>query len=167
MPGPMATLAFDAPTLTALVNNLLAQSEKAAVRSVAVERVAEKVRLTLAGVRTGLSVFGMVVPPIDADLVMAGTWNDGRLLLIWELEAVRGIPPMAAKLVGKPTLAKLLVDALGGRWGLDKALVVDSAGNLLLDPAQVAIPGWNGLRIGSLALPDGDAYVVRADFSWC
>lgn len=162
----MATLAFDAATLTALVNNLLALSPTAAVRSIAVERVVGKVRLTLTGVRTGLTVFGMAVPPIDADLLMTGVWKDGRLLLDWELEAVRGIPPMAAKLVGKPTLAKLLVDALGGRWGLDKALSVDTEGNLLLDPAQVAIPGWNGLRIGALALPDGDAYVVRADFSW-
>lgn len=162
----MATLAFDAPTLTGLVNGLLAGSPSPAVKSIAVERVAERVRLTLAGVRTGLTVFGMAVPPIDADLLMAGTWGDGRLLLNWELEAVRGIPPMAAKLLGKPALAKLLVDALGGRWGLDRALAVDGDGNLLLDPAQVAIPGWNGLRIGALALPDGDAYVVRADFAW-
>ncbi len=162
----MATLAFDAATLTALVNDLLALSPTAAVRSIAVARVAERVRLTLTGVRTGLSVFGMAVPPIDADLLMAGTWGNNRLHLAWELEAVRGIPPMAAKLVGKPTLAKLLVDALGGRWGLDKALKVDADGNLLLDPAKVAVPGWNGLRVGSLALPDDDAYVVRADFTW-
>lgn len=162
----MATLAFDAPTLAALVNDLLALSPTAAVRSIAIARLGEHVRLTLTGVRTGLSVFGMAVPPIDADLLMVGSWDKGRLQLAWELEAVRGIPPMAAKLVGKPTLAKLLVDALGGRWGLDKALAVDAEGNLLLDPKKVAVPGWNGLRISGLGLPDGDTYVVRVDFTW-
>ena len=88
------------------------------------------------------------------------------MVIRWELEAVRGIPPMAAKLVGKPTLAKLLIDALGGRWGCDGALSADPAGDLLVEVTRLAIPGWSNVRISSLTIPGNDDYVVTTAFSW-
>ena len=136
------------------------------IREITCARVDDQVHLTLSGVRTGLSVFGMAVPPIDADVVLTGVMEDGRLVMRWELAAVRGIPSMAAKLISKPTLAKLVIDALGGRWGCDRALSADAAGDLLVEVTQLAIPGWTNLRISSLQLPGNDNYVVTTAFSW-
>jgi hypothetical protein len=162
----MSKLSCDAATLVTWVNGLLAAQAKPAVRSIALARVGEQVRLTLVGVQTGLSVFGMTVPPLDVDLLLRGTWANGKLALVWEAEAVRGIPPMAAKLVGKPALAKLLLQALGARWGLDRALTADPTGDLALDPALLRIPGWERLQVAGAAVPDGDAYVLSVEFGW-
>ena len=162
----MSKLSCDVATLVAWVNGLLASQAKPLVKSIALTQVEQQVRLTLTGVQTGLSVFGMAIPPLDADLLLRGQWDEGRLLLVWEAEAVRGIPPLAAKLVGKPALAKMLTQALGARWGLEHALTVDAKGDLLLDPTLLRIPGWERLRVVSVALPDGDAYVMSVDFSW-
>lgn len=158
-------LSFDSASLTALINSWLTNPD-GAIRSVGISRIDSQAQLTLSGVRTGLSVFGMAVPPIDADLLLSGAMDGSKLVIRWQLAAVRGIPPMAAKLVAKPTLAKLLIDALGGRWGLDRALTADAAGDLILDPALLAIPGWSGLRVHDLRLPGDDDYVVTALFTW-
>lgn len=160
-----STLLLDPASVTACVNDLLGRNQ-GAVRAITCIRDGAQARLTLLGVRTGLSVFGMAVPPIDAELLVQGTFADGRLRLTWSVERVEGIPAMAAKLVGKPALAKLLRDALGARWGLDQALTADEAGDLLLDPALVRIPGCAGLRIHALALPGPDGYVLKADVGW-
>ena len=162
----MSLLAFDAATLTALVNDLLASSHQAKVQAIAVVRVGDRVRLTLSGVRTGLTVFGMAVPPIDADLLLQGVWAEGRLTLVWEVEALRGVPAMAAKVVGKPALAKIIREALGDRWGCGQALSATESGDLVVEPGKLQIPGWRGLVLRSLSLPGPDAYVVSADFAW-
>ena len=162
----MSALSFDAATLTALVNGLLARRADGPIRAIACARVGSQARLTLSGVRTGLSVFGMALPLLDADLLLSGAMESGRLVVRWELEAVRGIPPMAAKLVGKPALAKLLGDALGSCWGLDRALSADAAGDLLLDPKLLVIPGWESLTVAALSIPGADDYVVTTAFTW-
>ena len=162
----MSSIDLDGATLTMAVNRLLALKPDGPVTAIDCARVGKHTRLTLSGVRTGMKVFGMAIPPLDADLLLTGTWQADRLRLTWELEAVRGIPPMAAKLVGRPTLAKLLVDALGGRWGLDRALSAEPDGDLVLLPGLLVIPGWTGLRVDTLALPgNGDEYVVSARFT--
>ncbi len=162
----MSLLAFDAATLTAVVNDLLAHSQQAKVQAIAIARVGARVRLTLSGVRTGLTVFGLAVPPIDADLLLHGVWADGRLALVWEVETLRGVPAMAAKVIGKPALAKIVREALGDRWGCAQALNATDSGDLVIDPSRLVIPGWNGLKLRALALPGADTYVVSADFSW-
>jgi hypothetical protein len=157
---------LDAASLTAWINRLLAKAAKRTVTSIAIAPVEGRVRLTLSGVNTGLKVFGMEVPPIDADLLLLGTWSEARLHLSWELEAVRGVPPLAAKLLGKPMLAKLLREQLGARWGLDRALAVDEHGNMMLDPSQLALPGCAGLCMQTLTLSGADDYVVKMTVAW-
>ncbi len=161
-----SVLQLDPATVTACVNDLLARSPAAAIRSIACTKAGTQMRVSLLGVRTGLSVFGMAVPPIDADVLLHGEFSAGRLRLSWSIERVVGIPAMAAKLVGKPALAKMLRDALGTRWGMDQALTADDAGDLVLDPAHLRIPGCAGLRIVSLAVPGGDGFALTAEWAW-
>jgi len=164
----LSTLNLDPASITACVNDLLGRSTAAKVRSIACERVGDDVRLTLNGVITGLSVFGMAVPPIDADVLLRGRSDptSNVLTLTWSIERVAGIPAMAAKVVGKPTLAKFLCDALGARWGLDRALSANDAGDLLLDPSLITIPGCAHLHVTGITLPSADGYVLKADFAW-
>ena len=157
---------LDAASLTAWINRLLANAAKRTVTSIAIAAVEGRVRLTLSGVNTGLKVFGMEVPPIDADLLLLGTWSEAGLQLSWELEAVRGVPPLAAKLLGKPMLAKLLRDQLGTRWGLDRALTTDDQGDFVLDPSLLVLPGCTGLSIQTLTLSGTDNYVVKMTALW-
>lgn len=163
----LSSVLLDSVTITAFVNDLLGRSANAKVRTVACAREGDRVRVSLHGVQTGLSVFGMAVPALDAELLVRGsTAANGGLTLNWEVERVVGIPAMAAKLVGKPALAKMLRDAVGSRWGLDRALTADDAGDLLLDPSLMNIPGCAPLRIRALALPGADGYVLKVDFTW-
>ena len=157
---------LDAASLTAWINRLLANAAKRTVTSIAIAAVEGRVRLTLSGVSTGLKVFGIEVPPIDADLLLLGTWGAAGLQLTWELETVRGVPPLAATLLGKPMLAKLLRDQLGTRWGLDRALSTDANGDFLLDPSLLALPGCTGLSIQTLNLSGADDYVVKMSAVW-
>jgi hypothetical protein len=157
---------LDATSLSAWINRLLAGAAKRTVTSIAIQTVNGRVRLTLSGVNTGLKVFGMDVPPIDADLLLLGSWSGQKLQLTWELEAIRGVPPMAAKLLGKPMLAKLLRDQLGTRWGLDRALTAEPSGDFVLDPSFLALPGCAGLKIHSLELSGADDYVVKMTAAW-
>ena len=163
----LSSILLDPATVTAFVNDLLGRSANSKVRSILCLRDNDHVRVTLLGVQTGLSVFGMTLPALDVELLLRGTTGaKGVLTLSWTVERVVGIPAMAAKLVGKPALAKMLRDALGMHWGLERALTADPAGDLLLDPSLVNIPGCAGLRIGGLALPSADGYVLKADLTW-
>ena len=163
----LSSLHLDPATLTAFVNDLLGRSTTAKVRSIACVREADQVRLTLNGIQTGLSVFGMDLPAIDAELLLRGlTDAEGVLRLTWSVERVVGIPAMAAKLVGKPALAKMLRDAVGTSWGLDAALTADEAGDLLLNLSLLRISGCANLRIREIFIPAADGYVLKADFTW-
>lgn len=162
-----SSVLLDSDTITAFVNDLLGRSANSKVRSIACAREGDQVRISLHGVQTGLSVFGMAVPALDAELLVRGTTSaKGALTFTWSVERVVGIPAMAAKLVGKPALAKMLREAVGTSWGLDRALTADDAGDLLLDPSRMKIPGCAALRIRSLMLPGADGYVLKADFTW-
>jgi len=163
----LSSVLLDPATITAFVNDMLGRSANSKVRSIACARDGNQVRVNLNGVQTGLSVFGMAVPALDAELVIRGTTGSkGVVTMIWSIERVVGIPAMAAKLVGKPALAKMLRDALGTSWGIDRALTADDSGDLLLDPSLLNIPGCANLRIRGLALPGADGYVLKADFTW-
>lgn len=162
-----SSLHLDPASVTATVNDLLGRSTTAKARSITCVRETDQVRLSIHGIQTGVSVFGMTLPAIDAELLMRGlTDAEGVLRLTWSVERVVGIPAMAAKLVGKPALAKMLRDAVGTTWGLDTALTADEAGDLLLDLALLRIPGCANLRIRELFIPAADGYVLKADFSW-
>ncbi len=164
--GMPSSLHLDPVTITDFVNDLLGRSAHPKIRAIACVREADQVRVTLKGVETGLTVFGMALPAIDAEVLMRGTTTKDVLHLTWSVEGVVGIPAMAAKLVGKPTLAKMLRDAVGSHWGLDQALSADEGGDLLLTLSLMRIPGCAGLRINALKLPAGDVHVLTADFSW-
>jgi hypothetical protein len=97
---------------------------------------------------------------------LLGAWKGRHLQLTWELETIRGVPPMAAKLLGKPMLAKLLRDQLGTRWGLERALTADAGGDFVLDPSLLSLPGCTGLTIQSLELSGADDYVVKMSAIW-
>ena len=160
------SLHLDPGTITAFVNDLLGRSTHPKIRTIACVREADQVRVTLKGVETGLTVFGMTLPAIDAEVLMRGITTKDILHLAWSVEGVVGIPAMATKLVGKPALAKMLRDALGNHWGLDQALRVDESGDLLLTLSLMRIPACAGLRISALTLPAGDVHALTADFSW-
>ncbi len=162
-----SSLHLNPATVTAAVNDLLGRSTTAKARSITCVREADQVRLSINGIQTGVSVFGMALPAIDAELLVRGlTDAEGVLRLTWSVERVVGIPAMAAKLVGKPALAKMLRDAVGATWGLDAALTADEAGDLLLTLSLLRIPICANLQIRDIFIPATDGYVLKIDFSW-
>jgi hypothetical protein len=167
-------LLCDATSTAALLTRVLGTSPQRRVQSIAIEHAGSQVRLTLRGVRTGLSLFGATVPPIDARLLLhSEPLSDQRITIRWAIEHLDGVPTMAASLVGKATIAGFLLDALRtadpvATWRIADALTLGTpsdSGDLTLDLSRIEVPWISSARIASVTVPADERHVLGLAWS--